>query len=396
MGTDPADPWTALLAGIVPEERAVGLLQAMLWDGAAARAQWSAWTAAVGDPRGFFERDYVGRKGLLAFLGHRLSENGVDAHDFATYARVALVREELRSRIFIDTLQAVQSRMEKAGLEPILVNGAAYAFTVYSQPLLRHNHGIDLLLPAVQFDEAKRVTATAGFRLERIATLPRGVLETHRHDTGLELTLRSQLYLAPHAKSEPAGFRSRCEEARVEQFCVRVLSPADRLCHTLGESAAAPTRRNLRWACDAYLLLGRAVPIDFDRVVATAIELGTALPTAVLLAFFRTELGSAVPAEVVADLRRRGTPRDGDEQNLLLSVALRTSASVDEFVRRARAKGTLFQKATRFALFPSAEHIAYQQRPAARWRIPWLYAARIARLLARPLRRLRERRTVVS
>jgi hypothetical protein len=253
-----------------------------------------------------------------------------------------------------------------------------------------------LLLPAEQLEQARGVTRAAGFRLEHRTTLPRGILELYRHGTGLELTLRSPLYLAPHAKSEPAGFRSRCQEARIESLRVRVLAPADRLCHTLGESAAAPTSRNLRWACDAYLLLRGAASFDYDRVVGTAAELGTALPVAVLLEFFGAELGLAVPAEAVAELRSRGTPRTARQANLLLSMALRTSASVDEFVRRARAQGTLFQRAARFALFPSTEHIAYQQRPTARWRIPWLYVTRMGRLLARPFRRLRALRMAPS
>jgi Uncharacterised nucleotidyltransferase len=390
MSTPGSDAWIGLLASIVPAEPAAGLLRAMLWDGAAARAEWLAWTKSVGDPRKFFERDYRGRKGLLAFLGHRLSENDVDAgQDFATYARVAQVREELRSRIFIDTLHTVQSSMESAGLEPILVNGAAYAFTVYSQPLVRHSHGIDLLLPADQLGAGNRAAAAAGFRLQRTATLPRGVLETYVHGTGLELTLRSQLYLAPHAKNEPAGFRSRCEQVAVEQSRVRVLAPADRLCHTLGEGAAAPTHGNLRWACDAYLLLRRTKQLDFDAVVAMAVEIGTALPTAVLLEFFQAELGVEIPARVLAELRTRGAPRGACRSNLLLSTVLRTSASVGEFVRRARAEPGLFHRAARFALFPSAEHIAYQRRPAAKWKIPFLYVTRVGRVIARRLRWLR-------
>ena len=206
MATDLPNAWAALLRSIVPEQRSVGLLQAMLWDGAAARARWAAWAQTVGDPRKFFEKDYRGRKGLLAFLSHRLSANGIDAgQDFATYARVAQVREELRSRIFVDTLGAVQSAMDAARLEPIVVNGAAYAFTVYAEPLVRHNHGIDLWLPAEQIEEAGRATAAVGFRHERTTALPRGVVETYRHRTGLELTLRSRLYLTPHVNAEPAA-----------------------------------------------------------------------------------------------------------------------------------------------------------------------------------------------
>ena len=398
MATDLPNAWAALLRSIVPEQRSVGLLQAMLWDGAAARARWAAWAQTVGDPRKFFEKDYRGRKGLLAFLSHRLSANGIDAgQDFATYARVAQVREELRSRIFVDTLGAVQSAMDAARLEPIVVNGAAYAFTVYAEPLVRHNHGIDLWLPAEQIEEAGRATAAVGFRHERTTALPRGVVETYRHRTGLELTLRSRLYLTPHVNAEPADVRTRCEEVLVETFRVRALAPADRLCHTLGEGGTAPTSRNLRWACDAYLLLRRAAPLDYDRVIAAAVEVGTALPVAVLLEFFCRELDVAVPAEVIAELRRRSdAPHTAGQASMLLSMALRTSESVDEFVGCARRQPALFGAAARFALFPSAEHMAYQQRPTAAWRIPWLYVERMGRLLARPLRRRQALRVVVS
>ena len=56
-------------------------------------------------------------RGLLAFLGHRLSENEVDTGPhFATYVRVARVREELRSRIFIDTLHTVHQPPAGRGL----------------------------------------------------------------------------------------------------------------------------------------------------------------------------------------------------------------------------------------------------------------------------------------
>lgn len=397
MATDPSKPWVDLLASIVPDGIETGLLQALLWQGDGARAQWLKWTQTVGDPRRFFERDYLGRKGLLAFLSQRISDNEIDVgQDFATYARVAQVREELRSRTFIDTLHAVQDAMDRAGLGPILLNGAAYAFTVYPQALVRHNHGIDLLIPMEQLSEARRTTAQVGFRPEHAAALPRAALETHRHGSGLELTLRSQLFLTPHVKTEPAEFRRRCRQIAVDKVRVRVLGPTDQICHTLGESASGPTRRNLRWACDAYLLLAHRERLDFDRVISTATEIGTALPTAVLLEFFRTKLGVDVPDNVVAALRNRGLPQTAGHTSLLLSTALRSSVSVDAFVKRARAQKALSFKAARFAFFPSAAHIAYQQRPTAKWRIPFLYVSRMARVLLRPFRRLRSLRAAAS
>jgi hypothetical protein len=390
MRTDRSRPWVDLLASLVPQEPAVGLLQALLWEGEAASAQWSRWVESVGDPKVYFEREYLGRKGLLGFAGQRISANEIEVgKDFATYVRVAQVREGLRSQIFVDALSAVQTAMDRSGLDPILINGAAYAFTVYPEPLLRHNHGIDLLLPEQQMDDAKRATAEAGFRAVRSGIVPHGVLETYRHGTGLELTLRSRLFLAPHVKAEPGNFRARCREISVEQVRIRVLGPADRLCHTLGESASAPTCRNLRWVCDAYLLLTREDSFDFDGFTATAEELGTALPSALLMDFLSAQLRIRIPAVVIENLRVRGIPRKARYTRLLLSTALRSSGSVNEFLKRARGHGPMFLKAARFACFPSVQHIVYQQRPTTAWKIPLLYVARIARLLFRPFRRLR-------
>jgi Uncharacterised nucleotidyltransferase len=390
MRTDASKSWVDLLAGLVPQETDVGLLQALLWDGEAARAQWSKWTRTVGDPKAYFERDVLGRKGLLAFVGHRVSANEIDVGgDFATYVRVAQVREELRSRIFVDSLSAVQKAMDQSGLDSILINGAAYAFTVYPDPLVRHNHSIDLLLPEPQFNNARPAIVQAGFRAVRTTVRPHAVLETYRHGNGLELTLRSRLFLAPHVEADPVAFRRRCREIFVEQTCVRVLGPTDRLCQTFGESASASTRHNLRWASDAYLLLSHEDPFDFDLLTATAVTLGTALPCALLLGFLRAQLRVSVPTTVIEELRHRGTPQSRGHSVLLLSTALRSSASAAEFLKRARGDRTLFLKAARFALFPSAQHIAYQHHAASRLMIPLLYVLRMVRFLLRPFRRLR-------
>jgi hypothetical protein len=85
MPADSSGHWRSLLAGGIPAPGAIGLLQVLLWEGQAARAQWSRWAKAVGDPRIYFEREFHGRKGLLALLAHRISVNEIDVGaDFAT------------------------------------------------------------------------------------------------------------------------------------------------------------------------------------------------------------------------------------------------------------------------------------------------------------------------
>lgn len=381
--------WVTLLAGMIPPEPECHLLRFMLWNGEAAREQWSKWSRLVGDPKNYFEHEYVGRKGLLAFIARRVSENEVEVGaDFATYVRVACVREELRGRIFTDSLDSVQDSMNRSGLHPVLLNGAAYAYTVYSDPLVRHNHGIDLWLPAEEMRSAEAAVGAAGFRLKARARMSCAELVTFEHSSGLELTLRPRLFLAPHVEEDQLELRGRCRGARAGRTTLTVLHPVDRLCHTFGEGAAAPTRGNLRWVCDAYLLLERA-DFDFAELTAAAVKLGTAAPTALLLEFMRAQLDAPVPVETVLELRERCLPRSRNGSKLLLSAGLRSSSSATTFVGRAEPGSALFVAALLFALFPSAQHIAYQRRAGATTIPAVWYVFRAVRFLLRPLRAVR-------
>jgi hypothetical protein len=165
------------------------------------------------------------------------------------------------------------------------------------------------------------------------------------------------------------------------------LCPTDRLCHTLGETAWGPARRNLRWACDAYLLLSHAESLDFAAFVATADELGLALPSAALLEVLHTRLGVFVPETILGELWTRGVLQTSRHTKLLLSMALRSSESVEAFTQNAKAEGALRRKAVRFALFPSAQHILYQRPARTRLLIPVWHVLRAARFLLRPVLR---------
>lgn len=361
------------------------LLRALLWDGPAAREQWSRWSERVRDPRAYFEREYVGRKGLLAFLGQRLSENDTDLPAaLATYFRVARVREELRSRIFIEVLGDVTTRLGGAGIMPVLLNGAAYAFTVYSEPLTRHNHGIDLLVPEDEVEQVGRLVVEEGF--QTFGRVSGGLIREYRHHTGLALTVRSALLCIPHAERDATTFRSRSVAIGVDGRRISVLRPEDRLCHTLIEGASASTRRNLRWACDAFLLM-KTGTVDFDGLAASALELRAPFQVAVLLDYFRSSLQLPIPRSTVDALKREPPPRDRRTEAGLLSAALRTSQSARAFVRRAKPHRALYKKALRFAVLPTGEHMRYQVRASRSRVVAGLHLARTRRYLRRFLRR---------
>jgi hypothetical protein len=384
MAADPFRHWSNLLAGIVPRNPDVGLLRSVLWDGPSAQTEWSAWTKTVGDPKAYFQSEFSGRKGLLAFVSQRISANRIDVGDeFSTYARVARVREHLRARIFLDSLHAVHAALRNHGLEPVLINGAAYAFSIYTDAFVRHNHAIDFWLPG-RFDAARDALSATGFLHVQTAVQRTGILETYRHRNGLALTLRSELFSTPHVAMDSAEFLHRSRPLAVEHTHLRVLAPTDRLCHTLGETALAPTRRNLRWACDGYLLIARG-GVDFAELGVTAERLGTALPSGLLLRFFRERLRLDVPEAVVERLLLAGVPSTRNRSALLLSIGLRCSESVGAFMASASHDWISWATALRFALFPSMEHLAYTHPSRTRVAVPLWYALRIARFLLGPI-----------
>src|SRR5712672_3483026 len=87
--------YEAALVELLPSQEQALLLVACLAEQPAAGA-WLDYVAAVRDPKAYFEADQTGLKGLLPFVGSSLERNGIDSGKaYQTYARVALVREEL-------------------------------------------------------------------------------------------------------------------------------------------------------------------------------------------------------------------------------------------------------------------------------------------------------------
>jgi hypothetical protein len=380
----PSKAWVDLLADVVPNASDTVLLRAILWEGDAGRNQWAAWVESVADPRAYFEREWTGRKGLLAFIGQQLRDKQAElSPEFGTYVRVAQVREELRSKIFVEVMTEVTEGLAAAGITPLLLNGASHAFTVYADPLIRHNHGIDLLLSPRELQPAQSVLKTAGFEFVRELVIGHDAYLECRHNTGLALTMRTMLFRVPHLVRDASTCVARSVEVSTPGGPVRILCPADRLCHTLGEAATAATRRNLRWACDAYLLLKSLTEADFDKVAQRLAEWNLSTPGGSLLGYFRSNLNVEVPKAVVQCTVKQGAPRDVEAERALLSIALRSSNSVQRFLRSARGNRAMFRKALRFAIAPSREHIAYQYDVSSKILLPTLYLLRAARYFRR-------------
>jgi Uncharacterised nucleotidyltransferase len=362
----------------LPPNEATALLRACLLEGERGTTSWKAFEGAVGDVRMYFERDTRGLKGLLPFIADSIERQRLEVHGtFRTYARVALVREELRGSIYYDVLRAVCAALDTEKIAYRLLRGAAIAKRFYATPLARHNHAIDLLIRAADTARVHDALSAQGFTVD----------DTHsyRHPTGLPLVLHTHLFEHPYAK-EPGGFST-------VNACGHLLEATDLLLHTIGCAAYNPSNSNLRWVADAWHLISNSEALDWNAYVHAARSSGFALFHAVALAYVRDAFGPPVPTDVIAALEVPDrTESERDLCQRLYASLMYGGCSYRRAWLALNGPIALRIRFAIFALFPPAEYLHWRYALSGtgavlRWRVvrPVRMARRLAR--GRPLNR---------
>ncbi len=371
----------AALERLLPSREQGLLLAACLREPDTAARAWDGFAAAVRDPKAYFEADRMGLKGLLPFVEASLTARGIDAGKaFHTYARVALVREELRSRIYDGILAAVLARFGADGIAAVVLKGGALSATVYPQPSARHNHAIDLLI-----DERQMPEAVAALLKVEFAPMPvesGGAFHRNfRHASGLALGLHSRPLFLPQFAMPLAGIRARL--VRDAARGITVLSAEDCLVHVCGHATYARSRWNLRWACDVFYLLERNRALSWRTVIDTAAASRLCLPMWVLLRWLKDTLAAPVPAECLEELRERGQSLDSVAAEGIYAAVLHSTLSRSKAFR-AFAESWLAQLGfLRFSAIPSREYMRWRHNVDSGWKLAMCYADRPRRALLR-------------
>ena len=238
------------------------LLRSMLCNNATeARDAWMQWLNTVGDPGEHIRRDTSGLKRLLPALLTAINRNGISVEGvFLTILRSAYVREELRDKTYRQILSTVVARSRSAGVDVILLNGAALAHSVYPNPVLRHCHNIDLYCAATCTQQVATVLLNIGFQQAHDSAQT----TEFRHASGLPAEVHQRLLGMGDINCKFATIHSRATILEIDKNRIRVLAPEDcllQLCaHTLGKDDLP----NPVVTCDAWLLIKREPELDWD------------------------------------------------------------------------------------------------------------------------------------
>lgn len=371
-----AGVYETALRRLLPSRQHGLLLKACLCEREVAASAWLEFAAEAQDLKAYFEADQMGLKGMLPFIEASLRDKGIDAgKTFHTYARVALVREELRGKIYGEILDSVLAAFDAAAIPVVLLKGAVHSATNYPQPSTRHNHAIDLLVNTTQMTAAQAILSSIKFSIKPLG-FGAAFHRNFRHSTGLALGLHSKLLFLPHFDMPLDRIRDRTRSIQIGGRSVSVMSPEDSLVHICGHATYSRSRANLRWACDAFYLLQRPPELDWHAVTDTAVRSRLALPVLVLLRWLKETLMVSIPAERLDALHQRSKVIDDLTAEGIYASLLHAMLSRGRALRGFGASRWVQLGFLKFSAFPSPTYVRWRHNIDRDWLLPLYYADR--------------------
>ena len=364
------------VAQATPEER---LLVRVL------RGEPASWpdTAGAGFARRFLDACTVQGVGALAHHRFRLTPA---RHDWPPTVREPLLHDA-RMQAALDMLRereliAVLAAFAGAGIDTLLLKGAALAYTHYPEPALRTRCDADVLIRPADHDAAMHLLEGLGYlrpnavsgtlvSYEEGYTKREGhvdhVIDLHWQINNGQVFAHAMRFEEVHARSVPvprlgASARTLCPPHTLLLACMH------RAAH-LGVDG--PEGNRLIWLYDIHLLANAMMADEWRDFVQLCVAKG--MRRISLDAFNGTQeaFATVFPGEVVEALGHAGvkelsaTYLDTDRRGLLLTDL--------------RALGTWRERTilVRESLFPPAEYLLAKYRTQSRWLLPWWYVRRV-------------------
>ena len=300
--------------GGVPGPRQELVLRAALLQGKASVDAWEEWRARpdldahLTDPSS---------QHLLPLLYQNLRNQGVDDRlmgKLGGLQRRAWYRNELLFDKAADLLRAVGD----AGIEALVLKGAALGLLYYGNHGLRPVDSFDVLVRSEQAEAAVHLLREMGWtpRLrapEAFTDAYLSIRSSHRFLDGEDCQLNLYWRLLPECREPGMGNRLWTDaiSMHLHQVATRALSPTDQLFQVCIEGARWNPYRRLTWAADAAMLLRNPLSaespespteIDWERLLAHARQCELLLPLRTTLDYLSRTLAVPVPSDVLRDL----------------------------------------------------------------------------------------------
>ena len=375
---------TDALSIVLPVPEQTWLLRTCLHPAESGRQAWETYRGKVGDPTKGMKRDRWGGKELAPLLLIALQRNGIMADETVfTYLRIAHLREELRTKTYRRILRDVLLTLAAEGVPHIVLKGAALADTVYEDPVLRHCHGINILLHEGDVFRAASVMPPGGFMPLAHKLNPGQRPFTLIHESGLPLHLHRRLFTSEHYNVPSEELWARSQSGTITGVPTRILSPADNLLHVCVQASSYSSHESPRWVSDAWYLMVRYRNLDWSVLLDCALRNHLALPLSVSLSYLTKDLNAPIPKIILDRLCDAASRTNAMRGEAMLATALGgTRLSVRSLVRMTggwRPRLIIMK----WILFPSRDYLRSAYHVGHSWLLPFYYVYRPLRYVAR-------------
>lgn len=216
-----------------------------------------------------------------------------------------------RNQVLFHRGGALLAALAAAGVETLLLKGAALVTRYYGDPGLRPMNDFDVAVPAAAAVEAVAVLERSGWSpAYRITPSFRRVKHAALFEdrAGRHCDLHWRILEESSQPADDEDLWSASDEIEFLGQRTRILSPADQLLHVCVHGARWAPEAGIRWIADAMLIIA-AGGIDWLRLADGAGKRRFVLRMRESLEFLRTAFGAPIPEAVVADLRARPATR---------------------------------------------------------------------------------------
>jgi hypothetical protein len=369
---------------LLPSDDETALLAACLDSGARACAAWARWRTARAASEAALRDDLVPRRALLPLLSRSATRNGLDIGGGLLAAiRAATLREERRADRFRQLTAEVLTLLQRAGIEPALLRGAALAATVYPAWELRHCHDLDLLVAPAELDGATRALNEVGSRTLPASPRAPGSVLLH-HPSALQVALHVHPFAAPYYAVAREQFIANRRSIIVDSVRAWGLSAEANVVHVLGHASTSSSRQNLRWVADVWQLLASHPELDWQAVVELLAACRLTLPVFILLQY-SARFGMPVPAPVLSQLAAHAARAPRAAEEVALGGAHAAAQGRLRNLWAATPSWRARARIARWLVAPSADYMRSAYPGSSAWLLPVRYAHRPARAIAAKL-----------
>lgn len=290
-----------------PTKEQEWLLRACLLTGDDALAAWQQW-------KNVFEKGTIdkGSHRLLPLLYRNLHDQGID-DVLITGFKEECYRTWSLNQFCLQQAAALIREFNHAGIQSMLLKGAALIILFYEDAGLRPMADVDLLVTRAQAKRSIQLLTDLGWTSQYSspkALIPFEQATDFRNASNQNLDLHWRLMWEGNQHLNDDEFWTASITVELNGVQAQSLNPADHLLHVCVHGAKWNDTPSLRWVADAMMIIRcRKFEFDWARLVHQAQNRQLTLPMRDTLTYLHNLLDAPIPSEVLISLQSTPTSK---------------------------------------------------------------------------------------